>query len=172
MVSLRLLHQPSYISLHTSAFIHQISPMQLVTPRLVAIAVKMAIIVWIMNFQVSFFIAFWILYQNRENRFCLGWDFVFLMSCLHAFLVSKLTGKACIPTIHPFGIPTITKEKHKKVLPISRKLFSWFFLTVLRAERRSVGLGKEWLSLLKQDLARPIEMLQHSAQTRGFHGFG
>ena len=30
--------------------------MQEVTPRLVAIAVKMAIIVWMMNFQVSFFI--------------------------------------------------------------------------------------------------------------------
>ena len=31
--------------------------MQEVTPRLVAIAVRMAIIVWMMNFQVSFFMA-------------------------------------------------------------------------------------------------------------------
>ena len=31
------------------------TPMQLVTPKVVRIAVRMAIIVWMMNFQVSFF---------------------------------------------------------------------------------------------------------------------
>ena len=34
------------------------TPMQLVTPRVVRIAVRMATIVWMMNFQVSFFMAF------------------------------------------------------------------------------------------------------------------
>ena len=33
------------------------TPMQLVTPKVVRIAVRMATIVWMMNFQVSFFMA-------------------------------------------------------------------------------------------------------------------